>query len=277
MRKIAFLISSLVIFCGCNNQKDETRLEQEKLASALPSFYISIEADMLDSIHSSQRVNTYAEATIITSTNDTIYEGDIKIKTRGNSTFFHPNYANKKSYSIKFPINIKVINCEKDNSFNLLANGLDGRQYLSNPFAFELAWSLGLHAPGYTHVHLYTNGTYKGIYQLTNKVNATPQTLSITNLSKANKKINVRNQSSYQHFPDNSEDPNAKRRGVILDENPEDISGGYIIEHCYTGKIPYLKSPSGFISELGETFRIRMPKYASYEEVEYISNFTSVP
>lgn len=276
MRKI-WLITFAVLFVGCHksaiNKTAAERLALDKQAGTLPSLYLTIDSEMLDSIHHTQKVKATAEAYLVTAENDTLYEGDIKIKTRGNSTFAKPEFANKKSYSIKFPKRTQILGLENDRSYNLLANYTDGTRYLSNPFAFDLARIVGLPAPKYTHLHLYCNGVYKGIYQITNKTDAIPQTVSITDLSKENKILNPYKQSSYPHFPAENEEQLVTRRGVYLDENPEDISGGYLIEHCYTGRVPYLKSPSGFMSDQGETFRIRSPKYASFEEVEYIADF----
>ena len=270
-----YLFITLVILCAsCHKPSEsEERLEADRQANTLPSLFITIDSEMLDSIHISQNVKATAEACLVTADNDTLYEGDIKIKTRGNSTFSLPSYANKKSYSIKFPKKTQILSLEKDKSYNLLANYTNGKRYLSNPFAFDFARSIGLPAPKYTHMHLYCNGVYKGIYQMTNKVDAIPQTLHITNLGKENKLLNPDKQSNYPHFPAENEEQLVARRGVHLDETPEDISGGYLIEHCYKGHIPYLKSPSGFISNDDETFRIRLPKYASFEEVEYIADF----
>ena len=265
----------LVFLCnGCNKYTSdriaEERLALDRQASTLPSLYITIDSDRLDSIHNSQKVKTAAEAYFVTADNDTIYEGDIKIKTRGNSSF---SVENKKPYSITFPQKIQIFGLQKDKSYNLLANWTDGLHYLNNPFAFDLAQTVGLPVPKYTHLHLYCNGVYKGIYQMTNKADAIPQTVSITDLSKENKILNPDKQSCYPKFPDDNCKQTPYRRGVLLDEEPEDVTGGYIIEHNRTGDFPLLKSPSGFTSNAGDGFRIRVPKYAGKREVDYIETF----
>ena len=175
--KKKYLFLMLVVLCnGCNKYTSdriaEERLALDRQACTLLSLYLTIDPDRLDSIHNSQKVKTAAEAYFVTADNDTIYEGDIKIKTRGNSSF---SVENKKPYSITFPQKIQIFGLQKDKSYNLLANWTDGMHYLNNPFAFDLAQAVGLPAPKYAHLHLYCNGVYKGIYQMTNKADAIPQ------------------------------------------------------------------------------------------------------
>ncbi len=52
--------------------------------------------------------------------------------------------------------------------------------------------------------------------------------------------------------------------------NPDDISGGYIIEMEMPDR--YANEPSGFVTTHGYYYVIKSPEYVSYEQVRYIAN-----
>ena len=271
------LMSMLFLFLfGCTRQQvnqyfANKRLECDRKAVDLPSIYMDISPEMLDSIHKSQSIKIDAEAKFITVKYDTLFEGEVKIKTRGNFSFYGAKNRNKKSYNITFPYKQFFFGLYPDKSYSLIANGVDGSKYMCNVLAFDLARAIGLPTPKTIHLHLYTNNQYKGIYQLTNKVAAHPEYLPLHDLSKDNKWANT---TSPKYSPTFSIDKNgtyAYRKGVQLEYNPEDITGGYLLDHSYGPA--YEKSPSGFYSNYGLPVRIREPKYASEAEVNYIADF----
>lgn len=57
---------------------------------------------------------------------------------------------------------------------------------------------------------------------------------------------------------------NEKQKGVDLAVNPEDITGGYLIEHDYSQK--YAAEISGFVTDGGEQYVIKSPLHASRQE-----------
>ncbi|MDE7277852.1 MAG: CotH kinase family protein, partial [Lachnospiraceae bacterium] len=58
-------------------------------------------------------------------------------------------------------------------------------------------------------------------------------------------------------------------KGIRLARNPEDITGGYLIEHDYGEK--FNEVTSGFITDTGEHFALKNPGHASEAEIAYIS------
>ncbi|MDR2582833.1 MAG: CotH kinase family protein [Fibromonadaceae bacterium] len=88
------------------------------------------------------------------------------IKVRGNSTAA----AAKKPYKVKFGEKVSLFGKEPAKSWILLANFYDATFSL-NEMAFALGQRLGLEfTPTSQLVDLSINGTYKGIYQLTEKI-----------------------------------------------------------------------------------------------------------
>jgi hypothetical protein len=88
------------------------------------------------------------------------------IKGRGNSTWTYP----KKPWRLKAPDKISMFGLPAEKSWVLLANYLDPTS-LMNDVAFELARRFGLEFTHHSyHVELFMNGTYRGLYQLTEQV-----------------------------------------------------------------------------------------------------------
>ena len=59
-----------------------------------------------------------------------------------------------------------------------------------------------------------------------------------------------------------------KRRGILAEDNPENISGGYLIE-----KDSYYDKIKGFVTEGGNGFSFKAPEYATKEQVDYIADY----
>jgi len=88
------------------------------------------------------------------------------IKVRGNSTAGMP----KKPYRIKFATKKSLFGKEEARSWVLLANWYDGT-FMLNAIAFEMGRRMGLEFTNSSQmVDLWINGTYKGLYQLTEQV-----------------------------------------------------------------------------------------------------------
>ncbi|MDR2582832.1 MAG: CotH kinase family protein [Fibromonadaceae bacterium] len=88
------------------------------------------------------------------------------IKVRGNSTAG----MEKKPYRIKFATKKGLFGKEEARSWVLLANWYDGT-FALNAIAFEMGRRMGLEFTNSSQlVDLWINGTYKGIYQLTEQI-----------------------------------------------------------------------------------------------------------
>ena len=268
MTKRFFFVLVIIIaaITGC------TRNEASKQphSSVLPSLYINLPPEQFDSILNERDKEVPAQALLITADNDTLYDDSLShIKTRGNTSF--TNAEAKKPFTIKLPKKQSWLGLDKSQHFVLLANAFD-ESHIRNSIAFDLAHDIGLPAPRYTYLSLYINGEYKGLYQMTNKIEVNKHTLNLTDLDKLNKRANPHPLKEYAQFSESSDKQIILRKGSSLACNPEDITGGYLLDACGADWI-YVKSPSGFVSDAGDYIRIRSPKYASPAEVNYIATF----
>lgn len=266
-KRFIFVIVIIVAsISGC------TRNEASKQPhrSVLPSLYINLPPEQFDSILNDRDQEVPAEALLITAENDTLYDDYLEhIKTRGNTSF---NKAEaKKPFTIKLPKKRSWLGLYKSQHYVLLANAFD-ESHIRNTIAFDIAHDVGLPAPQYAYLSLYINGEYKGLYQITNKIEVSRHSLNLTNLDKLNKRANPRPLKEYARFSESSDKQIILRKGALLACDPEDITGGYLLDLCGADWI-YVKSPSGFVSDAGDYIRIRSPKYASPAEVNYIATF----
>lgn len=260
MSKHVFWILIIFVFAGCSHNK-KTHLE-----SVLPSLYVTMHAEELDSILHNRNYKASAEVLILSDERDTIYDGELSyIKTRGNSTL----KKEKKPYTIKFPDKMRLFGLSRNRSFVLLANAYD-ESHIRNAIAFDLARAMGIPATHYAYLRLYINNKYQGLYQITNKVEVGKQTLNITDLEKLNVRANPCPLNEYELFDHTDAKQHSQRKGVLLECNPMDITGGYLLDGGTMGR--YNMSMSGFVSDAGDPIRIRSPKHASLEEVGYIAD-----
>ena len=246
-------------FMGCHK-------EEQHSSPTLPSLHLTMTSMQLDSIMADNDCKVSAFAELIDSDGDTLFQGNLAhIKTRGNFTLLEA----KKSFVIKFQEKRKLFGLEKSRSFVLLANPCD-ESHIRNAIGLDLARALGIPASRYAYLTLYINGAYNGLYQMTNKVDVGKRTLDITDLDKLNQQANQKPIKDYEWFGVGRKKEAILRKGVLLEQNPEDITGGYLLDN--TGPVSdYRKSISGFVSDADDNIRIRSPKYASPQEVNYIA------
>ena len=205
-------------------------------------------------------------ALLVDAQGDTLFYGNLThFKTRGNKTF----KEKKKPFAIKFPEKQFLHGLDGSKSFVLLANYGD-ESHIRNAIGLDLAYAMGIPAPRYVYLTLYVNNTYWGLYQMTNKVDVGKNALNISNLDKRNKWANPKPIKEYEWYGSGRKKQVVQRKGVLLENDPGDITGGYLLD--ITGPPQaYNKSVSGFVSDAGDNIRIRSPKYASPREVDYIA------
>ncbi len=126
------------------------------------------------------------------------YEGDGKIKGRGNSSWTYP----KKPYSIKLSSKASLLDIPKTKKYAIIANYYDGslmRNYITYK-SFQQLIGIG-YVPKCEFVDVYLNGEYNGVYLLVERIDI-------------------------------------EKSKVNIDEaSAEDLTGGYLIEKDCAGKI----------------------------------------
>ena len=256
---ILLFFIQLMVLASCVNHVEQPT---DKVPE-LPTVYVNLPAERLDSVWKDKDYRASALITIVDGDNDTLYDGPLThFKTRGNSSF----YDSKKPYSIKFPTKQKFFNLLRDKSFVLLANAKDVTN-VKNAFGLDLANDIGLAASDYTYVRLFVNSKYEGLYQMTNHVE---DCIEIEDLEKRNKFVNTQPLQDYQWFGLGRDKLRILKKGMLLEQEPIDISGGYLLDNVGIDE-KYQSDLSGFVSEAGDPIRIRSPKYASRGEADYIA------
>ena len=232
----------------------------------IPAVYINTETGGTAQIHKSKTVREPGDMYMVDPAGNVFYDGKLKyIRTRGNSTFQYP----KKPYQIKLDQKASLCGMSEDSTYILLANYLD-RSEIRNTLALDLARYSGAYAftPACQSVDLYLNGLYAGCYLLSEKCEIGNGRLNIANLEKALEEANDQPLESYP-FTGNKNYRAGARRSYMIPNEPEDMSGGYLI---LANNTEYFQNEaSGFVTNRGQAFTIQQPKYCSTFEIEYIS------
>jgi glycopeptide antibiotics resistance protein len=124
-----------------------------------------------------------------------LHEGSLEIKGRGHSTWDMP----KKPYRLKLTDKAALMGMPSNKHWVLLANYAD-KTLMRNDLAFKLSQMLGMeYTPRSVHVELSLNGSYQGVYQLTEHIRIGTDRINIPELK-------------------------------VTDTSEDKISGGYLIE-----------------------------------------------
>ncbi|MGN1418983.1 MAG: CotH kinase family protein, partial [Acutalibacteraceae bacterium] len=197
-----------------------------------------------------------------------------QIKGRGNATWT----ADKKPYNIKFDKKTDLFGMGKAKKWTLLASYFDS-SLLRNTVALGLADEIGLpYTSEVQAVDLYINGEYMGNYLVCESVEVGSERVDINDLDDANEEANPDieiEDCSRGGTGVNGTVPSATEPGsmmwVNIPNNPENITGGYLMELEFPKR--YIEEISGFVTNQGQNVVLKSPEYASQAEVEYISSF----
>ena len=210
--------------------------------------------------------------TLIGADGGLIYSGELsQIKGRGNSTWTaYP----KKPYQIKLGKKTDLLQTgdpgEAAKTWVLLANYYD-KSFILNTLTFDLADALGLpYSPNSRPIDLYYDGEYRGTYLLCEKTEINGGRVDIHDLEGDFEDANP----EVEDFDDL---PTARGTNAWGNEyqyvtglsDPDDISGGYLLEIDYSGRAAAEKS--WFTTSRGYSLVSKSPEYLSENAMEYIS------
>ena len=244
-------------------------------ASTLPSVHISTSIGSSLMIGSNV-TDSNAGVKLVDSDGTLLVGQDVsEVRTRGNTT---PTML-KKPFQIKFEQKINVLGMGKAKTWLLLANYLD-QSYIRNSVMYKLAKDMGMGASDFTNVDVYVDGEYQGVYLLCEKVNVNKNRVNITELEDLNDALNPSYGSTTTvtsgSFIDSTIISEYKYVNNVV--NPDDITGGYLIELDNNNKGNRSSFGSYFMTktEFGENlYVIKSPEYCSKEQVEYIAKLFS--
>lgn len=250
--------------------EDSSPLEKAQVvflkSEGLPSLFIDTASGNMDAIHADKEVKEEATAFLVGMDGTREYAGNIEyITARGNSTFYE---VDKKSYLIRFYKEETILDMPGAEKWILLANMIDDTR-IKNELIFQFAETYTT-VPSIQgrYVDLYLNGDYAGNYYLCEKVEVGENRLDITNLEERTEDVNFK--SAYQNaVPYVSEE--GKIRAMDGLNNPEDITGGYLVEHIPASQYEIFNN--AFMTDSGHCYVIISPNPATVEQVQYICNY----
>ena len=244
------------------------------MQSNLGCIYLSTSHSGLDTLDHDRSVIETGKALMLNAEGGTEYSGNIeKLTAHGNSSW---DYSQKKPYNLKLPQKENLYGMGKAKKWALLANYLD-HSLLRNKLTEEMCKAAGMdNVMDSVFVDMYADGSYRGTYQLYERVQIQKNRISIRDLEEVTEKLNSRDLESYQQkvvgavnayeYKENS------YKYYDIPNNPEDITGGYLLQFQQWNRYGS-KAQSGFVTSRGQAIGIDGPEYASKAQVEYIRSF----
>lgn len=156
-------ITSVVIDLSKNNYLNGRHIIP--IHNTLQIVNIEADKDEFNEMHYCMEKEVICSGKITT---DNVPEGiEAVIKGRGNATW---TLYSKRPYSVETTQSYNTFGIGKQRKWNFLANAHD-KTNLKNEIWFDLARKIGLkYTPQSKLVHLFVNGGYLGIYEVTTKV-----------------------------------------------------------------------------------------------------------
>ena len=178
-----------------------------------------------------------------------------------------PGGLSKKPYQFKLNEEADFFGFGQASSWNLIANGYDQTK-LRNQIATDLATELGMdYVPEGQMIDLYINHTYYGNYYLTEKIRVDEEGVAIRDMDTyVDDAYNTGELGKLERLA--NED--GSRKWVATDIEPEDISGGYLLERELSAR--FETEASGFVTTQGDCYTLQSPAYASRSQVDYIAD-----
>ncbi len=242
-------------------------------SSKLPTMFINTPEGGLDRIHADKEYKEKGCTMLaINSSGSVDYNAELaSMKGRGNSTWNAP----KKPYNIKLDKKTKLFGMEKAKSWCLIANYGENTQ-VRNRLVYTTGALAGMtETPDCTNIDLYVNGEYMGVYLITEKVEINSNRVDIFDLEEATEEANegvdlstlspLGVRGKFSGYLENTQ------KWYDIPNNPEDITGGYLLELDFSER--YEAEASGFVTENSQSVVIKSPEYASEAQVSYISRY----
>lgn len=237
--------------------------------SQIPSVYLTLKHD-LSHISSDQEQSDSGQALILSGDGETVYAGGLeKIKGRGNTSW----EQEKKPYNITLQDSVTLPGMTGQTTDYSLVSSSD-LTFLRNRISNEMGELAGTGSMACIRVNLYINNSFEGVYELYQQI--TPENMNLTDLEELTEQANpLRSEESLNQLTTGLtlDDWNQSITGKWWDyeNNPENITGGYILEA--DNAMRYSGEASGFILESGAYMVAKSPAYLSEAQYQYISSY----
>ena len=237
--------------------------------SQIPSVYLTLKHD-LSHISSDQEQSDSGQALILSGDGETVYAGGLeKIKGRGNTSW----EQEKKPYNITLQDSVTLPGMTGQTTDYSLVSSSD-LTFLRNRISNEMGELAGTGSMACIRVSLYINNSFEGVYELYQRI--TPENMNLTDLEELTEQANpLRSEESLNQLTTGQtlDHWNQSITGKWWDyeNNPENITGGYILEA--DNAMRYSGEASGFILESGAYMVAKSPAYLSEAQYQYISSY----
>ncbi len=234
----------------------------------LPTLFMETDSGSIDAVYSDKEIEENGKMILFSKDGEKLFAGGLEsIKTRGNYSF--DNYE-KKPFSITAKESVSLLGLGEGQKYVLLSNASDPT-LLRNDIARKMDAVLDAEYDNVgRYLDLYINGDYFGNYYLCEKIEIGYDRINVTNLEEQMDRLyRESNYESYELYETDT------KRARYLDENPADITGGYLVEREFEDryKLEYLENPSSFITSHKEHFVVKSPVYCSVEQIDYLESF----
>ena len=229
----------------------------------LPVMYVTTETGSMELLDADKAYKEDGWVEFLDTEGNVVFTDELRsISARGNQTFLFE----KKSYQIRTHNSVDIMGMGQSDTWILLCNVYDPA-YIRNKLTYEMALQAQMYAsPKSEYIDVYFNGVYGGMYQLCEKVEIGENRLEIADLEEKNRMLN-----GELDYADSFVTEDGMQKGTPLAREPEDITGGYLIERDYGVK--YDEVGSGFVTADGDHFGLQNPDHASEAQVAYIAGF----
>ena len=244
------------------------------LQSTLPVVYLTADAaGGLDYLDEHKEAACTGSILMLNADGSVDYEGSIaKLSAHGNSSW---DYSTKKPYNIKLDEKASIYGMGKAKKWVFLSNFLD-HSHLRNTLADAMSRQAKLaYTMNCVFVDLYAEGSYRGTYQIYEKIEVQKNRISITDLEKATEQVNDEPLSAYPQRIAGAYDEEYHLgccRYYDIPHDPADITGGYLVQFQLYNRYPR-HTKSGFVTSRGQAVELESPEYASKAQVLYIRQF----
>lgn len=238
--------------------------------SAIPALFVNVSESDLKRISKRRDVDIKEPADLRMVTGDgrlNAAETLTSFKTRGNSSFF----AQKKPFSFKMENKADLAGMGQNKKWILMNNWTDV-SLIRNQITYDMFRHLGMkYTPDCRQVDMYINRKYHGTYLLTEKIQIKKHRVEISNLEEEYETVNGK--EAY----DNAKIKFVRYNGLNIrwydhENEPEDITGGYLLELELPEYYARDKTLSGIKTEFDLYVTIKEPTHIGQRGAEYIAD-----
>lgn len=230
----------------------------------LPSLHVTLDGK-LDYLHADKSNRLPGSLVKLSADGGVEVSAELKqMKGRGNSSWSRS--GEKRPYNLKLAEKQELIpGAGAAKNWCLLSNNAHDRTGLYSFFALELYRAIGgASALDDQSVDLYINGEYRGVYQLTEKVEIHPERVAVAEPKNADETVTPVK-------VEGAADDAAIAAGIAAYQYAEgaaqERSGGFLLEMDRH----YEKEPCWFKTKRGAAFVVKEPEYATREQVQRIA------